>query len=440
MSNSVNRRDFLSSIGLAAAATTLSAQPLKAWATEATNRVEIPGKRSKKPYGSGYFGEWITDPFGLPAYHYTCDQVTDPKAVSPVDDANFRTATNQIHQVGNDRLVATVSNYGYVQVHQDEGGPKFLNDYAPDRSSLYGAGIGYLTDGRSVLSTFYPGNAKSFDRIFGMGYLRKKVAGETYSIDQVIFAPFSDDPVMVSQVTIANHSQSRADLRWVEYWGCQMYQFSYRSWMERDVDPDGGANTLRRDFSERFSHQFQPLENGLGLIETKHFLGRAPAEERLWPAAQRKRGVFIDPPVAEASMEDLHPPAIFLVSLDAKTDGFATDAREFFGAGGVSRPTGLIRKLGNNIGNQGPESAFLLERGIGLEPGQSHTMYFIYGYLPKGADLSSLIKKYQADPSPYGQAPARSGNEGVCISARNPSHGRTRGYLEPLLPSERPHL
>ena len=89
-----------------------------------------PGKESKA-YGSGYFGEWITDQFGLPAYRYSCDQINDPKAVSPVHK-EWRSPTDHTHQVGNDRLVAAVSNYGYVQVRQDEGSPKFLNDYCPE--------------------------------------------------------------------------------------------------------------------------------------------------------------------------------------------------------------------------------------------------------------------------------------------------------------------
>ena len=33
-------------------------------------------------YGSGYFGKWIKDQFGLPAYHYTCNQHEDLKALS----------------------------------------------------------------------------------------------------------------------------------------------------------------------------------------------------------------------------------------------------------------------------------------------------------------------------------------------------------------------
>ena len=51
-----------------------------------------------KPYGSGHFGEWITDQFGLPAYRYTCNQITDPKAVTPVHK-QWRGPTDHTHQV-----------------------------------------------------------------------------------------------------------------------------------------------------------------------------------------------------------------------------------------------------------------------------------------------------------------------------------------------------
>src|ERR1700690_112069 len=136
-----------------------------------------------KAYGSGYFGEWITDLFRLPAYRYTCNQVADSKALSPVHKY-WRAPADHTHQVGNDRLVAAVSNYGYVQVRQDEGSPKFLNDYSPEHG-YYGAGIGFLTDGNSLLSTYYPGNGESFERILGEGGFRKTVKGHQYEIDQV---------------------------------------------------------------------------------------------------------------------------------------------------------------------------------------------------------------------------------------------------------------
>ncbi len=108
----------------------------------------------KKAYGSGSFGEWIVDDLNNPAFRYTSDQRHDPKAETPVTPGGLLGATEHIHQVGNDRLVAIASNHGYVQVRQDEGGPKFLNSFSLERSQ-FGGGIGYLTDGKEMLSTFY---------------------------------------------------------------------------------------------------------------------------------------------------------------------------------------------------------------------------------------------------------------------------------------------
>ena len=37
---------------------------------------------------------------------------------------------------------------------------------------------------------------------------------------------------------------------------------------------------LRRDFGARFQHNFRKVGDGSGLLETKEFLGREPAEEQ----------------------------------------------------------------------------------------------------------------------------------------------------------------
>ena len=124
-----DRRQFLTLLGLTAA----SGTPSLGFAGTLSQQDAPKGKTARKAYGSGYFGEWIEDQHGLPAYLYTCNQLTDPKARTPVNIV-WRSPTDQTHQVGNDRLVAAVSNYGYVQVRQDEGSPKFLNDYFPEQN------------------------------------------------------------------------------------------------------------------------------------------------------------------------------------------------------------------------------------------------------------------------------------------------------------------
>ncbi|MGA2593931.1 MAG: hypothetical protein ABSH32_28855, partial [Bryobacteraceae bacterium] len=240
------------------------------------------------------------------------------------------------------------------------------------------------------------------DRVFGVGYFRKKVAGGSYSIDQVILAPFGDDPVLVSQATIANHGEKRAKLRWIEYWGCQVYQFSFRTYIESFAG--SGSNVeLRRKFGDRFAHRFRTLAGNAGLIETKQFAGRAPEEEATWERMKASLATRANPflgPIQETpegTFDDLKPPATFLASLDRPADGFTTDARQFFGAGGVESPSGIDRDLDGSLGASGTESGLLLERRITLEPGEQRTLYFLYGYLPDGSAPDSLIQKYRSN-------------------------------------------
>lgn len=391
---SVSRRRFLENVAFTAAAANL----LPAWASSESSP-EQASTKAEKPYGSGYFGNWIEDEFGLPAFHYTCDQTKDPKALTQVNPG-ILSSSEHIHQVGNDRLVAVASNFGHVRVRQDEGAPKFLNDYAPERGQ-FGGGFGYLTDGKGALSTFFPGNATSFDRIFGIGYFRKKVAGEAYSVDQVTFAPFGDDPVLISQVSVTNTSPNEAKLRWTEYWGCQLYQFSFRAFMEADSGKN--MHELRRDFAARFSHEFKAVGSGSGLLEKKEFLGRDPVEERQFRATlasiEKNPGPFLAMPEKnvpkQCDFDDLNPPPTFLISLDAPADGMSTNGKAFFGTGGAAQPSGLEHQLDGDLSRTGPESAMLLERRFTLKPGETRTLSFMYGYLPSGKDLDALTDNYR---------------------------------------------
>ncbi|MGA9668609.1 MAG: hypothetical protein WBQ94_05330 [Terracidiphilus sp.] len=393
----IDRRRFvLNSLGSVIAAPPLFSMLMNPDAAHAT---PSPATTSKS-YGSGHFGEWIEDEFALPAYRYTCDQISDPKAITSVTPG-ILAPTEHIHQVGNDRITAIVSNEGHVRVRQDEGGPKFLNDYIPAEGQ-FGGGIGYLTDGHESLSTLYPGNGSSFERIFGVGYFRKRAAGNNFELDQVISAPFGDDPVLLSQVTISNRGTSASTLRWVEYWGCRNYQFSFRSFIE-SFSGIGTPVELRRKFAQRFQSRVQRVDGNRGLMESKEFQGRAPEEEAIW---QRMKAMLannentfisaIPEETPEAAFDDLHPPATFLVSLDAPPDSFSTNANAFFGPTGAQHPAGLGRDLDNQLDPHDAPGALLLERKLHLNPGESKTLHFLYGYLPSGFELPRLVARYKA--------------------------------------------
>jgi Glycosyl hydrolase 36 superfamily, catalytic domain/Glycosyltransferase family 36 len=407
---SVSRRKFLET-----AALTVAAAKAASGAVGNVSRnfgSVAPGSNAAKAYGSGYFGGWIQDEFELPAFHYTCDQIKDPKAATEVNPG-ILSATEHIHQVGNDRIVAIASNYGHVRVRQDEGAPKFLNDYAPERG-YFGGGFGYLTDGTKTLSTFYPGNADSFDRVFGIGYFRKKVAAHGYAVDQTIFAPFGDDPVLISQVSVTNSGAAEANLRWIEFWGCQVYQFSFRAFFEMFAGK--GLHESRREFGTRFKHHVRSVAEGSGgfesslppnafsgLLEAKEFLGPDPAAEQRFQGVvasfEKSPNVFLTAPDSMAStrarFDDFNPPRTFLISLDAAVSGMTTNAKEFFGSGGTSHPAGIEKELDGDLTQSGPECGLLLERKFLLKPGESRTLTFLHGYRLMDTDLYLLATKYR---------------------------------------------
>jgi hypothetical protein len=361
---------------------------------------------AKKAFGSGHFGQWIEDEFGLPAYRYTCDQTTDPKAVAPVNEI-WRQKTDHMHQVGNDRLVAVASNYGYLQVRQDEGSPKYLNDYDPSHRQFAG-GFGYLTDGKSVLNTFYPGQGESFERTFGIGYYRKKVTGQELELDQIVFAPFGDDPLLVSQVTVRNRRTEPVQLRWIDYWGCQIYQFSYKAFMMSLAPPPIGrpAPEFRRRLAKRFEHEISVIGSNKGLLDQKRFLGEGPGDAESWkmlnlyfssPAGKALTGGPVESPVEQATLEDPAPAATFLASLDGSFDDFGIDASRFFGDGGVNVPSGLQQPLGKLKARAKTERGLFAERRLVLKAGERRTVYSTFGYLPKGVELDALLAKYTKD-------------------------------------------
>jgi len=355
-----------------------------------------------KPFGSGHFGSWITDEQGLPAYEYTCDQYRDAAALSQTNP-EWRMENEHLFQVGNDRITAIASNFGYVQVRQDEGGPKLLNAYIPSEN-CYGAGLGYLCDGDDVLGTWYGAEHGDFRRIFGMGYMQKSVENSRFAVMQTIRAPFGDDPVLISEVKITNKTDREQSPTWYEYWGTQHETLSFRAALVRillsgkSMDPSAiqGVLPIRRRFAKAFESNFKMLADGHGILEHKHFKGwrgELRKDYALWNsikpimrAASFTNPSFYCPPLSQA--EDTVPPDTFLCALKHKPDSFLRNGNAFF-RGNPESPLFFSKEKIDDSTN-----AMIACKKLNIQPDESISLAYIYGYLPENFRAEKLVQKY----------------------------------------------
>jgi hypothetical protein len=293
--------------------------------------------------------------------------------------------------VGNDRIVGIASNFGYIKIRQDEGGPKYLNYYEP-LLNQYAGGFGYLKDNRSKLTTYYLGDDQNLKRRFGIGYFQKEVSDNRFHVNQIIFAPFGDDPIIISQVTITNNTSEEQMPTWYEYWGCFNFQFSFQAVIDAiRLKKTSPLKQYRICLEKKFKNKTILLDGNQGLFNIK-FDEKSSIKDKQIDVELRRSGAQLRK--IRPEFEDKSPPPIFLVSLDEPADGFCNDSNLFFGIGGVKNPDGLQKDLDFNKDLNNYQSCLILERRIKLKPGQKKTLIFAYGYIPKDYNLDQLLSKY----------------------------------------------
>ncbi|HEY6317748.1 MAG TPA: hypothetical protein VI462_07660 [Acidimicrobiia bacterium] len=306
-------------------------------------------------YGSGIFGNWQVDRFGLPIYRYTIDEETDPRA----RQTELAGSTDAWSQVGNDRLVANAYNHGYVQLWSQDRTAQWMNRYDAAQGH-YAGGYGYLNVNGRAISTLYddrPAGAAT-TRQFGVGYYGRDMQTSGTDVNDVVYAPFGNDPVLVHDVTIVNTTKHTEHVSWFEYW---------------DVNPYLQA-----------SGQYRGLA--------------APT----WNASTHTLSVAQLPDVG-----DTDPLTIFAAQVKGPTSSYDTTQRAFFGSGTRARPQAVAaghlhdsRADGVPNGTEGT-TLFALETGAVLAPGHSTTLRYLYGYGHPG-HIPALVAKYRHADGPFG--------------------------------------
>jgi hypothetical protein len=300
-------------------------------------------------YGSGASGSWRVDPFGLPSYRYTVDELRTPFARQP----ELAGSTDAQHQVGNDRIVADAFNHGYVELWSQDRRYQWTNTYDASTDHFTG-GYGYLRAGRRVISTLYddrPHGARTV-RDFGVGYFRHALSADGFDIDEHVYAPFGNDPVLLHDVAIHNDTSRRRRVTWFEYW---------------DVNPFDQA--------------------------TKTAI--AVGAVRVLPAT----GALVAPQLATS--QDHRPLSIFAAALRGPRGGEFGDTHTFFGSGSRAVPEAVAEDAthGDLAPSGSGRAMFAFRSVVTLRPHASVTLRYGYGIAHPG-EIAPLLRRYRRAASP----------------------------------------
>lgn len=305
-------------------------------------------------YGSGHFGRWGVDEFGLPVYHYTADEMTDPHAVQP----DVGGSTSAESQIGNDNIKGMAYNDGYTMLWSQQLLSQWANFYDPS-DEHYAGGYGYLDVDGHTGSTLYLDHptGEDFQRWFGVGYVRKEITLDGLEVREDTVAPFGNDPVLLDDVTITNDSKTLKRADWFEYW---------------DVNPYD-----------------QSQHENLG-VQSPTWNGRSETLSAVQVPTARN---------------DTTPLTSFAAALRGPVPSWDTSVSRFFGSGSRAVPAEVAsNRLSETIAPSDPvglsgKTLFVFRTAVRVEPGHSVTLRYIYGMaLPE--QVAGLVAKYRAARNP----------------------------------------
>ena len=178
-------------------------------------------ERPITPFENEVYGHWIADEDGLPAYSYTavCGDGACRWRYNGLMGSGEKETDLHWFMFGNGYIAAQGFNTGAISVlYQKDLSYLVLNRHSPDEG-LLGGGIIRIMDGaHEIVSDYVAPDAEHtlVERIFGIGYFRKRVSSENLELDHIIFAPASGEPFLVSLARVNNNSGKT--LMFTEQW------------------------------------------------------------------------------------------------------------------------------------------------------------------------------------------------------------------------------
>jgi len=334
-------------------------------------------------YGSGSFGMWIVDEYGLPAYEYNLQHEKDRRALWW--NSSGEEKRSHWHQLGNFRFVAIVDNDGFVQVFTEEAGFKWLNFYN-DSENNFSGGFSWIDDGKEIWSTAYrfkPKNAK-MKRIFGMGYFGTELTHNGISVVRKTFVPYGDDPLVISEISIKNEDAEEKEIYHYEYWDVNIHQ------LRTSLISSGVLSKDIPEINERNRTEFNRY-----FLQSARILEAFPSGiVHQWVNPSMAGELKIPPSGSAKEFDDSL--SIFLIPLDGEAgEGFIFDQNKFFEDMKSTESFKKDSEIPQDLRQLPASNQSLMlvhKRKLYLKPLQEVKISYAYGYFPEDNRMDFIYK------------------------------------------------
>jgi len=318
--------------------------------------------------GSGAFGCWIQDPFGLPAYRYVRPENEELNRYNIMWDGQPAIAADHWHQVGNFRIAAMAYADGSLRFFDATRGPKWVSREGRCQVRV---------DGHAI-------NGQATPLVFGMGYVQRKIRSLDVTHVRTVHAPYGDLPVLMIEHRIENRSSTEKTVRIRETWDGSMQQITWSP-----LGMYGLLSTLsenqRTGFMRSFEQEatYRPVNDSI-VVDTRPRNGTLPGD----PGSPEK-----------AAEGDYYPGSLALMLLDGPATSFGLERDP---AEDPSEPIALPGDPLNPVA--GPFRADRgmvlaeLTRELVLGPGEQARVRFAVAY-EADAKMAPLLDRISADPT-----------------------------------------
>lgn len=269
---------------------------------------------------------------------------------------------------------------------------------AHSKPAHFAGGYAYLDDGTETWATAYryrpsAPKAEKPRRVFGLGYFETESNYRGVRVIRRSYAPFGDDPILLTDVLLRNLTQKPITLRYYEFWDVNLHQVAV-SWFQTGalgLAASDQRKALMGAFSQAvdWDDEHGVLRASLS-IETPPKLPDEPSREDWYPA-----DIFL------IDLDD-HADDEGRLDLDARADGVYTDKAYFFGdEADPKKPRAVRMRLGSRLldetGALDQPFCLVQRRTITLQPDAIRQLRFGYGAVKKGRSLN-WVQKYRKAP------------------------------------------